>query len=108
MSARVWQTLAAAEEPLKAEFFSLGDPGVDVALKGSLGDIPALRVLGARASTSLSGRDRRGGFFPRRYEGNDGLSTCYRLVPREREQQRTVVSMPQVLEEKVNGQSGLA
>ena len=40
MWARVWETLAAAEESLKAEVFSLGEPGGDVDVKGLLEDIP--------------------------------------------------------------------
>ena len=30
MWATVWQTLAAAEEPLETEVFSVGEPAVDV------------------------------------------------------------------------------
>ena len=36
--ARVWKSLAATEEVLKAEVCSLGEPGVGVFQKGSLGD----------------------------------------------------------------------
>ena len=43
--ARVWKTLAAAEEVLNAEVFSLGELGVDVNRQGSLGDFPVLLVM---------------------------------------------------------------
>ena len=42
MWARVWKTRGCRRSPLEAEFFSLGEPGVD--RKGSLGHIPVAPV----------------------------------------------------------------
>ena len=74
MWARVWQTLAAAEEPLETEVFSLGEPAVDVEPR-----VGAPQFL-------------------------EETVEALRLFPRERVQQRTagqIVDVPQFLEETV-------
>ena len=47
--ARVWTTLAAAKEALKAEVFSLDEHQVDVNRQGSVGDVRHRNISGVRS-----------------------------------------------------------
>ena len=74
MWARVWKNLAAAKEALKAEVFFLGESGVGVNQKGSLAVVEEITAV---------------------------VQEEVKLVPQERVQQRTVVPVPQFVEETV-------